>query len=99
MLAHFGQVGLAGTLALSGAIDVDSAIVTLGGLPACPPARQRARRAHGVADPAGAGRPQYGLHDCDRAWRRGLVEGRGAVTALAPGALVRVVLMPLVAWM
>jgi hypothetical protein len=44
MLAHFGQVGLAGTLALSGAIDVDSAVVTLGGLPACPPTRSTGAR-------------------------------------------------------
>ena len=34
MLAQFGQAGLAATLAISGAIDVDAAIITIGGLPA-----------------------------------------------------------------
>lgn len=93
MLAHFGQVGLAGTLVLSGAIDVDSAIITLGGLPtgaldvrtaalilAVPVVLNtvfKAATALGVA---------------------GWSKGRGAVVALAPGALVSVVLMPLVAW-
>ncbi|CAH0351329.1 hypothetical protein SPH9361_01552 [Sphingobium sp. CECT 9361] len=33
MLAQFGQAGLAATLAISGAIDVDAAIITIGGLP------------------------------------------------------------------
>lgn len=94
MLAHYGQAGLAGTLALSGAIDVDSAIITLGGLPttaldartaslilAVPVILNTVFKAATVLGVAG--------------WPK----GKGAVTALALGALVSVALVPFAAWM
>jgi len=94
MLAHYGQAGLAGTLALSGAIDVDSAIITLGGLPATALDTRTASLILAVP---------VVLNTVFKAATAigvaGWSKGKGAVVALAPGALVSVALMPLVAWM
>lgn len=94
MLAHFGQAGLAGTLALSGAIDVDSAIITLGGLPASALDGRTASLI--LAVPVILNTLVKAATALSVA---GWSKGRGAVIALAPGALVSIALMPLAAWM
>ncbi|CCW18077.1 hypothetical protein EBBID32_24270 [Sphingobium indicum BiD32] len=92
MLVQFGQAGLSATLAISGAIDVDAAIITIGGLPA--PLLDARTAALVLAVPMILNTLFKAATALSIA---GWTKGRAAAAALALSAVACVAMLPLVA--